>query len=102
MSEVKEGTIDETDYRMSVDTMREVGRALSITDGSTHYNYTEVQPLDLAASIGQLEGFCIVSAIKYASRFGVTRNKKDLIKAVDLLQVLLGYLEIQSTQTTKE
>ena len=82
--------------------MREVGRALTVTDGSAHYNYSEVQPLDLAASIGQLEGFCTVSAIKYASRFGVTRNKKDLIKAVDLLQVLLGYLELKTIPQDKE
>lgn len=102
MSEVKSDTLDETDYRISIDQMREVGRVLTTTDGSAHYNYTAVQPIDLLASINQLEGFCIGSAIKYSSRFGVTRNKKDLIKAVDLLQVLLGYLEIQSTQTTKE
>lgn len=88
---------------MSLDQMREVGRVLSQTDGSAHYNYTQVQPLDLIASISQLEGFCVGSAIKYASRFGVTRNKKDLIKAIDLLQVLLGYTELQTIpHTTKD
>lgn len=87
---------------MSIDTMREVGRALTVTDGSAHYNYTEVQPIDLIASVNQLEGFCIGSAIKYSSRFGITRNKKDLIKAVDLLQVLLGYLELKTIPQEKE
>ena len=76
--------------------MREVGRALTTTEGSAHYNYAEIQPIELIASIGKLEGFAIGSTIKYASRFVVTKNSKDLIKAVDFLQILLGQIELES------
>lgn len=77
---------------------RQLGIVSSVTPGSKHY-HQEVQPIELIASNEALEGFCIGSIIKYASRYHNTQNNKDLIKIVDYAQILLGYKTIQEVKT---
>ena len=55
-----------------------------------HYD-ANVQPIDLIESVGALEGFCIGSIIKYASRYPDTNNTKDLLKVIDYARILIGY-----------
>lgn len=74
----------------TVDTWRNLGVALSKTNGSTHYITDEVQAIELISSIGELQGFCISSIIKYASRYPETNNAKDLVKIIDYAQILIG------------
>ena len=85
---------------VDVNLYRKVGKMLSETIGSDHYNVSDVQPIELISSIGYLEGFALGGAIKYTSRFKQTNNKKDLIKAIDMLQIYLGYLEVETTKQT--
>lgn len=62
------------------------------TIGELHYkSNTGIEPLDLMASIGILEGFCLGSIIKYAVRFTDTKQQKDLAKIADYAHILFGY-----------
>ena len=76
---------------MNVYEARQKGRAYCQTEGSEHYK-GEVEPMDLIISLGLAEGFCRGSAIKYISRFGVTRKPADLRKAADYLHILCGLI----------
>lgn len=69
---------------------REKGREKLEIRGSEHYG-DEIQPVDLIANYGHLEGFCIGNIIKYASRFKNTRNPKDLSKIIDYTYILAGF-----------
>lgn len=98
MSDLKESESIIEDLPLEVNTMRIIGKKMCDWEGSPHYLSEDVQPIDLIASIDELQGFALGSAIKYASRYNKTKNKKDLIKAVDFLQILLGYLAIKETR----
>lgn len=69
---------------------REKGKEKLEVQGSEHYG-SEIQPIDMIASYGHLEGFCIGNIMKYASRFENTRNPKDLSKIIDYAYILAGY-----------
>jgi hypothetical protein len=69
---------------------RRAGREYCNTEGSEHYKGGEVEPLDLIFALGYGEGFCMGSAIKYASRYKNTRNLDDLKKVSDYAHILCG------------
>jgi hypothetical protein len=75
---------------MNVYEARHAGREYCNTEGSQHYKGGEVEPLDLIFALGYGEGFCMGSAIKYASRFKETRNLADMKKISDYAHILCG------------
>ncbi len=78
--------------------MRAAGRNYCVgTEGSEHYKEGGLEPIDLMASKGILEDFCIGNIIKYATRFKKTRNLVDLKKVSDYSHILAG-LEIGKEQ----
>ena len=62
---------------------------------SAHYTsrVSQIQTLDLIASIGDAEAFCRSNAIKYLSRFGKKdgKSKSDLLKAIHYCTLLYHF-----------
>lgn len=76
---------------ITVDNMRKAGQDAYNFQGSTHYkSSTSIEPVDLMNSNGTLEGFSIGSIIKYAYRYVVSRNDRDLEKILDFAFILYG------------
>lgn len=76
---------------MNVYEARHIGREYcNDTEGSDHYKEGGIEPMDLYISKGMAEDFCICNMIKYATRFKITRNCKDLRKVSDYAQILCG------------
>jgi hypothetical protein len=84
---------------MTVYDARHAGREYCCnTEGSDHYKYGGVEPLDLMISKGVVEDFCIGNIIKYACRFKVGHNLEDLKKVSDYAHILCGtYLLSKNT-----
>lgn len=76
-------------YR-DVTELRGNGEELLKTDGSVHY-HNKIQAIDLITENGDLQGFCLGSIIKYASRYNRTKELKDLAKIKDYATILAGY-----------
>jgi len=84
----------------SVYDIRNIGKEFcNNTTGSDHYKQNGVEPIDLMISNGSIEGFCIGSIIKYATRFKVTENLNDLKKISDYAHILCG---VKLTEPKKE
>lgn len=72
--------------------LRDKGRTFCQTEGSEHYKgFTEVEPMDLIISQGFVRDFCLANIIKYAARYSMTQNLKDLRKISDYSHILCGY-----------
>lgn len=75
----------------SVYEIRKEGREYCQTEGSDHYkSNNKIEPVELTASIGHAEGFCIGNILKYAARFPKTQNLNDLKKISDYAHILCG------------
>lgn len=86
----------------SIYEIRKRGKEFCQTDGSEHYkNSNDVEPLDLIIALGYGEGFCMGSAIKYASRFNKTKNPEDLKKISDYAQILAGVVLVDKEEKVK-
>ncbi len=74
--------------------LRELGRILSMTQGSDHYiNKSDyVEAMDLIIALGYTEGFCMGNVIKYAARFPKTRDPEDVVKIADYAHIFRGAL----------
>lgn len=63
-----------------------------------HYasDKTNLQPIDLIASIGDGEGFCKGNAIKYLARFGKKngKSKSDILKAIHYCFLLYYFADL--------
>ena len=71
--------------------LRQAGNNYCQTDGSEHYKTEDkVEPIELIIALGYGEGFCLGSMIKYAARFGKTKNLNDLKKISDYACILAG------------
>lgn len=76
---------------MNVYEARHAGREYcNDTEGSDHYKNGGIEPMDLFIAKGTHEDFCIDNIVKYAMRFKVTRNCKDLRKVSDYAHILCG------------
>lgn len=75
---------------LSVYNARKLGQTYCQTEGSEHYKYGNIEPMDLIISKGFYEDFCLSNIIKYATRFKVTQNINDLKKVVDYAHILCG------------
>ena len=76
----------------SVYELRKAGIEVCTTQGSNHYKTSDqIEPLELTAAIGALEGFALGSIIKYAARYTETKNQSDLAKIADYAHILAGY-----------
>lgn len=64
--------------------------------------YKQLQCIDLIASSGHYEGFCVGDVLKYVSRYGKKngKNKKDIYKAIHYLILLLYFDSIFDNQQT--
>ena len=60
------------------------------TEGENHYKDGGVEPMDLFIAKGTAEDFSLSSIVKYAMRFKITRNLKDLVKVSDYAQIVCG------------
>ena len=60
------------------------------TEGENHYKEGGIEPMDLFIAKGTAEDFCISNMAKYAMRFKITQNLKDLVKVSDYAQILVG------------
>jgi hypothetical protein len=69
---------------------RKAGTEYCQTDGSEHYKQGEIEPMDLIINLGLADGFCRGNIIKYAARYGKTKNLEDLKKVVDYAHILCG------------
>lgn len=77
--------------RKTSEEMRQEGIKGCSSKGSDHYKTDdEVEPLDLMAACGALEGFCLGSIMKYSFRFTKTKSQKDLAKIADYAHILYG------------
>lgn len=74
---------------------RSAGRNFCQTEGSDHYRRSGPEPMDLIIAAGYAEGFCLGSAIKYIDRYYRTRDKEDLKKAADMVQIYCGVAPVQ-------
>lgn len=89
---LKKGQAVKSYKRKSVNEMRQAGiEGCKTFEGSEHYKIDEVEPVDLMAACGILEGYCLGSIIKYAFRFTKTKQQKDLAKIADCAHILYGY-----------
>ena len=79
--------------RKTTHELREAGIQGCKTHSPEHYKSKEgeLQPLDLIASLGLLEDFCLASIIKYTPRYKKTGQQKDLAKIADYAHILYGY-----------
>ena len=78
--------------QMNVYEVRKKGREYCQTEGSDHYKYDGIEPMDLIIACGYGKGFCIGSIIKYAARFAKTNNPNDLKKIADYAHIMCGIL----------
>lgn len=61
--------------------------------GSKHYKTLSTEPIDLIAALGMLPGFAGGNMIKYAARYGITKESNDLDKAIHYAELLKAYME---------
>lgn len=80
------------DTILNVYKARQRGKEYCETDGSDHYKYQGLEPMDLIMSCGYAEGFCMGSIIKYAARFKKNKNPNDLKKIADYAHIMCGAL----------
>lgn len=84
---------------IDIDFYRTAGKLHCNTEGSEHYvDLREdggIDAIEMAIVNNKFEDFAIVNIIKYALRFGKTRNLKDLKKISDYAHILCGVELVQ-------
>lgn len=92
------------DYKYNEDkVLKEVTEYIAGTYGGHYVGEDNVQALDIWKSLGTFDSSCRDTSIKYLMRFGKKegKNRKDLLKALHYIILILGDLEKENGKKNK-
>lgn len=81
-------------------TLEEISQYIEGTYSQHYVGIDEIQTLDVWESLGIADAMCVGTAIKYLMRFGKKegRNRKDILKSIHFLVLLLHYEDKRTMQ----